>query len=133
MIENPFAQLPSPESGEAIHILITKPGAIVGTETERKEIVGSLPKPPEGKHWEYQPLAAYPLRFATLTDADNFMHLLAEKQASDKFFVAPMVYEKQQNKWRTNKAYNTAEAELVVFVTKGDEVVVPAPAPEAAP
>jgi hypothetical protein len=126
-MSNPLVQLPE---NEAIHILITKPGAIAGSDGQKEEIAASLPKPAEGKHWVYMPMAVYPLRFATALDADMFLDFVSKKQATDRFFVAPMVYEKQQNKWRVNKAYNEAKAELVVFVQQD---VAPVAAPVAAP
>ncbi len=127
MIENPLVQFPTPEQGNAIHILVTKPGVHSGSIEQQQEVLKALPIPPEGKHWEYQPMALYPLRFATIHDADMFMEFLKKNQATDRFFVPPMTYEKQQQKWRVNKAYNEAHAELAVFVAR-DNVAAATPA-----
>ncbi len=120
MSTNPLIQFPSGENAEALHILITSPGAIIGTEAQREEIARGLPKPAAGKHWEYQSMSMYPLRFATIHDADAFLESLAAKQVTDRYFIQPMLYNETTKKWHGNKAYNEAHGELVVFVQKED-------------
>jgi len=129
-MNNPLVQFTSDTT--AIHILITKPGAIIGTEAQREEIAAGLPKPPVGKHWVYQSMSMYPMRFATIHDADAFLESVGEKTPTDRYFVPPMLYKESTKKWHGNNAYNEAQAELVVFVQKDDVSVVP-PAAEGAP
>lgn len=104
-----------------IHILIIKPGAWIGTKTERDEIGLALPKPVPGHHWEYQPMAAVPLRFATLQDGDKFMETVAQKISTDKYFVEPMRWDQFRKKWCVNLSWAQANGELAVFVQKADE------------
>lgn len=87
-----------------------------GTEAQREEIAASLPKPGPGKHWAYQSMSAYPLRFGSIHDADAFMEAISAQHATDRYFVAPMLHDDATKKWHVNPAYNKAEAELVVFV-----------------
>lgn len=122
-MNNPLVQFPT--GGAAIHILITKPGAIIGTEAQREEIAAGLPKPMPGKHWVYQSMAMYPLRFATIHDADAFLESVGENKPTDRYFVPPMLYKEGSKTWHGNKAYNDAQAELVVFAQADDAVVVP--------
>ena len=77
-------------------------------------------------------MAAYPLRFATVHDYDGFLEALKEKHATDRYFVAPMLYDQRRQKWGVNKAWADAQAELVVFVQVDDAPVVP-PATEVSP
>lgn len=129
-MNNPLIQFPSDKA--AIHILITKPGAINGTEAQREEIAARMPKPEPGKHWAYQSMAMYPLRFGSIHDADAFMEAMANKEVTDRYFVQPMLYDEGSKKWHVNPAYNKADAELVVFVQVETPSAVP-PATEVAP
>lgn len=127
MNNNPLINLPDNNTAP-IHIMVTKPGAIAGDEAQRQEIALALPKCETGKHWEYQPMAVQPLRFATSQDADGFLEALKEGKATDRFFVNPMRYDALRKKWCVNKSWGQAAGELVVFVQKDD--AVPAPTEE---
>ena len=124
MNDNPLVDMP--QGASAIHIIITKPGAIVGTPQQRQEIDQQLPLPEPGKHWQYQPMAVQPLRFATVQDADGFLAALKEGKATDSFFVAPMRYDELRKKWVINLAWAQAAGELVVFVQRENTPAVPA-------
>ena len=105
-----------------IHIIISRPGAIAGTDGQREEIAASLPKPMPGKMWVYQPIAAQPLRFATAENADKFMRSLEEKKPTDEYFVPPMIYNQRRQKWGINPEWGAALGELVVFAQVDEEL-----------
>lgn len=120
MTDAPLIQFPASNKAP-IHVLITKPGAILGTDAQREEIAAALPKPNPGKHWQYQPMAQQPLRFATIHDGDAFMEAMGRKEATDRYFVAPMKFDEHQKKWKINPAWKNANGELVVFMQADDE------------
>ena len=112
---NPLINIPESNANCPIHIMITKPGAIAGSDEQRAEIGHALPSPAEGKMWAYQPIAAQPLRFSTMANADLFLKSIADKRPTDEYFVAPMVYNQKRQKWCVNINWAQAVGELVVF------------------
>lgn len=117
---NPLINFPSNDC--PIHIMVTRPGAIAGTDGQREEIATSLPKPMPGKAWAYQPIAAQPLRFATAEHADKFIQSINDKKPTDEFFVPPMLFNQRRNKWGVNPDWGNALGELVVFAQVDEEV-----------
>ncbi len=112
---NPLINLPDQTENCPIHIMITKPGAIFGEDAQREEIARLLPKPNPGKYWAYQQIAAQPLRFATMENADLFMKSIEDKKPTDQYFVPPMYYDGRRKKWSISEHWGKAVGELVVF------------------
>lgn len=116
----PATNLPEGAATNPVHVIITPPNAIMGTEAARQQIIDSLPKPQPGHHWSYCPMGPQPLRFATSIDADGFMQDLAAGKHSDKWFVPVMRYDQLRQKWAINADWGRAFGELVVFMQEKD-------------